>query len=156
MTSNGIKVEDRKSRVDQTYAPDAVRARLVVKELAGGNLADIAEAIAKVTGDQAVKIKLQELVHNFREALRIYAREELHPVGFSIDWMGPVSGIMSPLEAWAPEHKVDLVAAWNALLIGVNAATKVGVHRINRFKPITLQADFDDGPKLIARGIEWN
>lgn len=147
---------DRKERIDRTYAPDARKARAEVKALATHSLVELAGRIALVTAEQAVKHRLEERAEAFRAALAQYAKEELKAAGFDIGWMGPASGMMPPLPEWAPEHKVALANTWNAMLTAVNEATKVGVHKLNRYRPIELQADLDDGPKLVPGGISWD
>jgi hypothetical protein len=156
LKSNAIDPGDRKERIDRTYAPDAKKARLVVRELATSSLVQLAEQIAVVTAEQDVKHALQEKAEAFRDALATYAQEELKGPDFNIDWMGPRNGIMPAMPDWAPEHKVALASAWNALLFAVNEATKVGVHKLNRYSPITLQVELGDGPQLVQGGVMWN
>lgn len=153
---SGTDPGDRKTRIDRTYAPDAKKAREAVRELAGHSLAELAGRIALVTSEQAVKHTLQEKAEAFRVALREYAREEGKGADFDIGWMGPRSGVMPVMPTWAPEYKAALAEAWNAMLFAVNEATKVGVHKLNRYRPIELQVELEDGPKLIPGGIEWN
>ncbi len=156
-TTNGIDPGDRKSRVDRTYAPDAKKARAIVRDEAAHSLAVLAEKIALVTGEQAVKHALQEKAEAFRTALRVYAKEELKADGFDIGWMGPKSGIMPTLPTLTPEHKAALAKAWNDMLFAVNEATKVGVQKLNRYQPITLQVDLDDsGGIIVPGGVQWN
>lgn len=154
--SNGIDTGDRQGRVDATYAPDARKARIVVRDKASHSLVVLAEAIAVVTAEQDVKIRLQERAEAYRNALRVYGKEELRPDNFDIGWMGPRNGLMPVLSGEAPEHKRELAKAWNAMLIEVNAATKVGVEKLNRFAPITLQVDLGDAPQFVNGGISWN
>ncbi|MEN6527604.1 MAG: hypothetical protein ABFD65_14065 [Candidatus Polarisedimenticolia bacterium] len=156
-TTNGIDPGDRKERVDRTYAPDAKKARAIVRDEATHSLAVLAEKIALATGEQAVKHRLQERAEAFRAALKEYAREELKAADFDIGWMGPKSGIMPAMPTWAPEHKAALARAWNELLFAVNEATKVGVQKLNRYRPIELQVDLDDSAGIIVPGgVTWN
>lgn len=156
LKTNALDPGDRKERLDRTYAPDAKKARLVVRELATHSLVQLAEHIATVTAEQNVKHALQEKAEAFRGALATYAREELKGPGFDIGWMGPRNGIMPAVPDWAPEHKIALAAAWNNLLFAVNEATKVGVQKMNRYMPITLQVELGDGPQLVQGGVVWN
>jgi hypothetical protein len=155
-TTNGIDPGDRKERVDRTYAPDAKKARAAVREAATHSLTELAERIAAVTAEQAVKHGLQEKAEAFRLALKDYAREELKAADFDIGWMGPRNGLMPAMPDWAPGHKTALATTWNALLMAVNEATKVGVHKLNRYRPIELQVDLGDGPVLVPGGVVWN
>lgn len=151
--TNGI---DRKARADMTYSADAKKAREAVRQLATHSLTELAEQIVAVTSEQAVKHKLQGAVAEYRATLLQYAREELRDDNFDIGWMGPKSGLMPAMPEWAPEHKAVLARAWNAMLMGVNETTKVGVHKLNRYRPIELQVELGDGPQLVAGGVVWN
>jgi hypothetical protein len=134
---------DRKTRLSATYSPDARKARDAVRRAFTG-LGPLAVEIARITGEMRVKHKIQEAIEKLNDAEEIYAREELRPRPFHIEWAGGVGhGVMPTLPPEAPEHKRDLVAAWNELLRLVNEATRVGVHKPNRDGPIQLIAEVD-------------
>ncbi len=153
------RVIDRKDRAEATNSADAKKAREVVRGLRTDSLPLIAQTIAKVTSDIGVKHALQEAFDRFSVANDDYMREELKPRDRLLGWMGVGHGVMPPLPPGSPVHKVELAAAWNALLALVNEATKVGVHKPHRGHPIMLKVDLEtaDTPTLIMPGsVEWN
>ena len=144
------RTKDTQDRNDLTYAPDAKKARQIVRQLmadpvAGNNLAVIAKAIATVTGDQKNKHNIEEAIDNYVVANAEYYKEEgRNKHGDLIGWMGGMTGFGIALPPDAPKHKLDLREAWDALLQRVNDATKVGVQKKHREMPITLIADLED------------
>jgi hypothetical protein len=143
------RVLDKQDRMDQTYAPDARKAREVVRNAAsdpvmGHNLPAIAWAIAKVTGEQKAKIDLQSAMEAFATANKEYFKAELRGNGEQlIGWMGGLNGMGVALPADAPDHKKKLRDAWDTLIQHVNHATKVGVEKRHKELPITLIADLE-------------
>lgn len=151
-------VRDRLDRVDATFAPDARKARDIVKAIdsADVTLTDVALKIAAVTADQDVRIALEARADAFVKATAIYQREELQ-VARPIAWLGQdtTGNFYGAVPPGTPEHKMLLVAAWGAMLRAVNEATKVGVQKKSRYAPITLLADVDAAPVGQATP-EWN
>lgn len=154
------KVEQRhiekQDRTDQTYSADAKKAREIVRTLNAHSLPLICEKIAVVTGDLAAKHKLQEVFDNFCRANYAYMREELKSDNRLIEWMGGVNGIMPTLPPGSPEHKVGILTAWNAMVIAVNGATKVGVQKRHREQPITLISDLESTQLILPDNGFWN
>lgn len=147
---------DKKDRTDLTYAPDAKKARQVVREQASHSLPLLCDMIAKVTGEMRVKHTLQEAFDAFAEANRSYYKEELRGNGEQlIGWMGGINGMMAALPATAPAHKVELVQRWNAMLVAVNDATKVGIEKKHATRPITLIADLETDKLLLPADEDW-
>jgi len=144
------RVIDQQDRKDLTYAPDAKKARTVVKMLmddaiAGHNLPMIALEIIKVTGEQKNKHLLQEAFDGFAQANAEYYKMEGRGHGDNlIGWMGGMTGFGIALPGDAPKHKLDLREAWDVLLQRVNDATKVGVQKKHRELPISLIADLEE------------
>ncbi|MBK9156734.1 MAG: hypothetical protein IPM11_01160 [Micropruina sp.] len=152
------RVIDRKDRVEATHAADARKARQIVRSLRSGSLPHLAAEIAKVTSDLGVKHGMQEALERYVDANNEYRRMELKPVDRIVEWMGLGHGVMPPMPAGSPEHKIEFAAAWNALLACVNEATKVGVHKPHREHPIMLKVDLEEpSSSLILPGsVEWD
>lgn len=155
-------VRDRQDRADATMAPDARKARDIVRAVladdypANVTLCEIALKIAAVTAEQSVRIGLEDRAEAFVRATELYQREELQ-TSRPIAWLGDRNG-QFPGEGpppGAPEHHVTLAAVWLALLTAVNHATKVGVWKKGKYTPITLIADIDSAPATPAVP-EWN
>jgi hypothetical protein len=152
---------DAADRREATNSADAKKARAVVRDLSCGSLPLICTTIAKHTSDLKMKHALEEAFDRFAVANGRYMREELKDENKLIEWMGPHGpGLMPTLPPGSPEHKVELAAAWNQMLMAVNEATKVGVHKAHREHPITLKIDLeepDNTPRIITPdSIEWN
>lgn len=146
------RIMDRKDRIEATNAADAVKARAVVRELATGSLPLIVQAIIRHTSDLGVKHAMQAAFERFAVANEAYAREELKPANWLLEWAGGVGhGVMPALPPGTPEHKVEFAAAWNAMLAKVNEATKVGIYKPRREWPIMLMADIET-----PTNQEWN
>jgi len=144
------RVLDKQDRHDLTMSPDAKKAREVVRMAAtdpvtGHNLPALALAISKVTGEQKAKHLLQEAYEEFCEANALYFQEEGKPGSKDqlIGWMGGFNGFGISLPAEAPYHKIHIRDAWDKLLQRVNDATKVGVQKLHKERPITLMADLE-------------
>jgi hypothetical protein len=147
---------EKQDRTDQTYAPDAKKAREVVRTLNAHSLPLICEKIAVVTGDLAAKHKLQEVFDSFCRANYAYMREELKSDNRLIEWMGGVNGVMPTLPPGAPGHKVNILNAWNAMVTAVNNATKVGVQKRHREQPISLISDLESTQLILPENGFWN
>lgn len=153
---------DRKDRVDATLAPDARKARDIVRAVATTDdpasvpLAEIARSIAKVTADSDARHLLEDRVEAFLQASAIYRREELQAPEQPIAWMGDRNGSLgvNVPPGW-PEHRILLGAAWGALLRVVNEATKTGVQKRSKYAPIELITNPDAAP-LQQATPEWN
>ncbi len=152
----------RRGRVDATMDPDARKARDIVRAVATTDdppsvgLAEIATHIAKVTANAEVRARLEHRVELFHQGVATYLKEELQAPEKVIAWLGDRTGQFghAPPPNW-PAHRVELVAAWLAPLQAVNEATKVGVQKDSKFRPITLIADPDAAP-LAPVTPEWN
>lgn len=149
------RAEDKYRRTDMTYSADAKKARQLVREMRAQSLPLLAQQIAKITGEMAMKIKLQETFDAFCVANNRYMLDELKDPNRLIEWMGGVNGVMPTLPDKAPEHKVAILNTWNAMLAAVNDATKVGVQKRHREHPITLIADLED-TTLIVADTKWD
>jgi hypothetical protein len=149
------RAEDKYRRTDLTYSADAKKARQLVRELRAHSLPLLSQQLAKITGDMAVKIRLQETFDAFCVANERYMREELKDPNRLIEWMGGFNGVMPALPDKAPSHKFAILNAWNAMLGVVNDVTKVGVQKTHREQPITLVADLED-TTLILPDTKWD
>lgn len=160
----------KQERLEIVHDADARKARRVVKvtaedDAAAHSLPLLADRIARVLSPGAEKHALEAAVDRFVSAERVYLREELRPDNQRIGWMGGYAtnhGYLPVLPASAPEHKVELAAAWNHLLRLVNEATRVGVTKRHAALPIQLQADIDEtaehtrSVQVATPNEEWN
>lgn len=136
--------EETRRKVEGITSPDAKAAREVVRQMQAQSLPLLALSIAKVTSEMKVKVELKDAVERFFAASSAYLAAELKPAERMIGWLGPRSGLLSPLnEETAPAHKAELVSAWLDLLVRVNVATRVGVEKLSRSHPIRLLVDIE-------------
>ena len=155
VTHPDAKAPTRAERVEYTFAPDAVKARMVVRRgwldhprFAPGRgwtcLCSLAEAMVRYMNEQATRDALERCATEYRAAVAEYMRTEGRPESRFIDWMGFANptGFVGTLPGYAPEHKHRVAKAWDALLTAVNHATAAGVH-MPRGRPIQLVIDPD-------------
>lgn len=149
------RLNEKQDRTDRSFAPDARKAREVVRKMKSGSLPLLAKEIAKVTGDLTAKHEIEEAFHNICVANEAYRREELLDHNQLIEWMGAANGAIKTLPAGSPEHKVKFVNAWNAVVKAVNEATKVGVEKRHREHPITLVSDPESDRLILSPEEMW-
>jgi hypothetical protein len=148
---------DKADRIEATNSADAKKSRDVVRRFRTGSLPVIAKALSEILSDIKAKHAMQEAVDRFFVANDRYMKEELRADGQIIEWAGGAGyGIMQALPPGAPEHKVELVAAWNTMLSLVNEATKVGIHKPHREHPIMLKIDLEEPETPAILVPEWN
>lgn len=133
------RVLDQVDRLEIARSADARKARVIVKLLRTHSLAKLAREILPGIGDIPTRHKLEGALDRFMVANDVYMDLELR--SGVIDWMGPARGLGVHIPPSAPEHKVELAAAWDALLMLVNQITNVGIHKPHREHPIFLLVD---------------
>lgn len=150
---------DAVDRREATNSADAKKARQIVRDLRCNSLPVLCATFVKYMSDLKVKHGLQEAFERFAVANQRYMREELKDENTLIGWpVGNSNGRMAPLPPGSPEHKVELVAAWNLMLGAVNEVTKVGVYKPHRELPIMLVVDLEvpENALIVPTAAEWN
>ena len=152
-TSKLTKTEIR----EQTFSADARKARDLVKSQEWWSLTDLAVAMMPLILERALRDRLGAAVEALIVANEEYRKIECLPPGM-VAWVGGYglsNGLLPQMPDFAPEHKRNFAAAWNALLMTVNEITKVGIHRRTRHSPIVLQVDVDatEAPRLQVQGF---
>lgn len=153
-----LKNVDKRDRIDATFSPDARKARDYIKAAQSHSLPFICRNLIGIVGELQDKYKLEMAFERYANANTRYMREELKPTSTLVEWMGPRHGLMPELPQGTPEHKVEFAAAWNEMLEAVNHVTKVGIMKVNRYRPIELQVDVDaTRPDIVqVRGVNWD
>lgn len=153
---------DRKDRAEATAAPDARKAREVVRQMGTDSLLHLGQALSKVLSEPAARTAMAEAVERFVQANAVYAREELKGADWFLHWAGGFDGGSHMLPDLSQKtdipHKIEIGAAWNNLLRHVNEATKCGIVRRHRLRPIELLADPDlTLPRSpLVNGVSWD
>ena len=151
--------DTRKERAERTYDPDARKTRDLIRQGRFISLPMLARALVPLISDLAERYELEQALEAFLAANAEYRTVEGLPMAV-IGWLGPPNGMLSLPEA-APEHKVNLVAAWHALLQKVNHLSKVGIVKPQKLlfdhnpTAIELLADPDDAP-VRTGPVEWD